>query len=102
MRNRRELSWLMARHFEPLAQRNHGDMRWKKFLYRTICRDEGFGLCTAPTCSECSDYEGCFGEESGEGLLSQTRQSLRTTPLGAVQPEDSSRLTAGTPIAQER
>ena len=42
LRNRRELSWLMMRHFEPLASRNSHDMKWKKFLYRTICRDESW------------------------------------------------------------
>jgi nitrogen fixation protein NifQ len=69
LRSRRELSWLMERHFERLALKNMRDMKWKKFLYRVICRDEGFALCVAPSCAECSDYEGCFGEEKGQGLL---------------------------------
>lgn len=69
LRNRRELSWLMSRHFEPLAARNGQDMKWKKFLYRTICRDHSFSLCVAPSCSECEDFDGCFGDESGESLL---------------------------------
>lgn len=69
LRNRRELSWLMERHFERLAARNASDMKWKKYLYRAICRDEGFGLCTAPSCSECSDLDACFGDERGESLL---------------------------------
>ena len=74
LRNRRELSWLMARHFEPLATRNAQEMKWKKFLYRMICRDQGFLLCTAPSCSECDDFDGCFGDESGESLLALTRR----------------------------
>jgi len=68
--HRRELSWLMSRHFEPLANKNSTDMKWKKFLYRTICRDASYSLCVSPTCSECTDYDGCFGEEAGESLLS--------------------------------
>lgn len=74
LRNRRELSWLMDRHFAPLAARNARDMKWKKFLYRTICRDDGFALCTAPSCAECDDFAGCFGDESGESLLAAVRR----------------------------
>jgi nitrogen fixation protein NifQ len=73
LRSRRELSWLMERHFEWLAARNAQDMKWKKFLYRAICRDGSFPICTAPSCSECCDFQGCFGDESGEALLARTR-----------------------------
>jgi nitrogen fixation protein NifQ len=69
LRHRRELSWLMTRHFETIAARNSRDMRWKKFLYRAICRDEGFMICPAPSCSECSDLDACFGDEAGMSLL---------------------------------
>lgn len=82
LRNRRELSWLMERHFPALAQRNKQDMKWKKFLYRVICRDEGFSICTAPTCSECSDFDNCFGEEDGESLLARNQ---RTAERAATQ-----------------
>ncbi len=75
LRNRRELSWLMERHFESLARKNARDMKWKKFLYRMICRDEGFRLCTAPSCSECDDFEHCFGAEDGESLMAQSRRT---------------------------
>jgi nitrogen fixation protein NifQ len=74
LRNRRELSWLMGRHFEWLASRNARDMKWKKFLYRTICRDSAFPICTAPSCSECCDFDNCFGDESGESLLAIARR----------------------------
>ncbi|MGA2887554.1 MAG: nitrogen fixation protein NifQ [Terracidiphilus sp.] len=70
--NRSELSKLMLRHFAPLARRNNQDMKWKKFLYRMICRDDGFNMCVAPCCSECEDFNACFGSESGESLLAQT------------------------------
>jgi nitrogen fixation protein NifQ len=69
LRNRRELGWLMQRHFPSLAEKNSADMKWKKFLYRVICKDDSFSLCVAPSCEECSDYEGCFGEEVGNPLL---------------------------------
>lgn len=69
LRNRRELSWLMERSFPALAAKNGSDMKWKKFLYRVICKDDNFSLCVAPTCEECSDYEACFGEEAGAPLL---------------------------------
>jgi len=75
LRDRGELSRLMARHFAPLALRNSKDMKWKKFLYRTICRDTGYSLCTAPRCSECDDFEICFGEESGESFLARARRN---------------------------
>jgi nitrogen fixation protein NifQ len=71
LRHRRELSWLLERHFEPLARRNTGDMKWKKFFFRLICRDEGYRLCTTPVCDECDDFDACFGAEDGESLLAQ-------------------------------
>lgn len=74
LRGRGELSALMARHFAPLAARNMRDMKWKKFFFRMICRDEGFRLCTAPSCSECDDFAVCFGDESGESLLARIRR----------------------------
>jgi nitrogen fixation protein NifQ len=75
LRNRGELSALMARHFRLLSASNTGDMKWKKFLYRMICRDAGYSLCTAPSCSECTDFENCFGDESGESRLARVRRA---------------------------
>jgi nitrogen fixation protein NifQ len=69
--NRGELSKLMLRHFAALARRNDQDMKWKKFFYRMICSDGGFNMCVAPSCSECGDFDGCFGSESGESLLAR-------------------------------
>ena len=66
-----ELSRLMKRHFARLAERNQQNMKWKKFLYRMVCRSEGFSLCTAPVCSECSDFDSCFGAEDGESRLAR-------------------------------
>lgn len=75
LRRRDELSWLMQRRFEPLFTRNKQNMKWKKFLYRLICRDDGFALCPAPSCEECDDLQKCFDEEKGDSLLSQTQQT---------------------------
>jgi len=78
-RNRRELGWLMTRHFESLAGRNRADMKWKKFFYRTVCRDDGYMLCAAPSCAECDDFDNCFAEETGESLLAQARRNAERT-----------------------
>ncbi len=75
LNNRAELSQLMTRHFKPLALRNTGDMKWKKFLYRLICADASYTLCTAPSCAECDDFDACFGEETGESLLARVRRA---------------------------
>lgn len=76
LRDRKELSQLMMRHFRRLSERNSGDMKWKKYLYRMICRDEGFRLCTAPSCAECDDFSDCFGTEAGESLLAHNRRQM--------------------------
>ncbi len=75
LNNRAELSRLMTRHFKPLAARNTGDMKWKKFFYRLICADAAYTLCTAPSCAECDDFSSCFGEETGELLLARARRA---------------------------
>lgn len=79
--DRNELSALMLRHFAPLALRNKQDMKWKKFFYRMICRDDSYRLCLAPSCSECIDFHGCFGDESGESLLAKVRLSIEVSAL---------------------
>jgi nitrogen fixation protein NifQ len=67
---RPELSQLMLRHFEPLARRNTSHMRWKKYFSRQLCTDGLAAVCLAPSCGECDEQAGCFGEEQGETLLS--------------------------------
>lgn len=74
LQNREELSRLMARHFAPLSARNSKDMKWKKFLYRTICRDTAYSLCMAPSCGDCDDFSICFDEEAGESFLARIRR----------------------------
>lgn len=62
--SRRELSDLMMRNFPALATKNDRDMKWKKFLYKQLCQQEGIYLCRAPSCEVCTDYSHCFGPES--------------------------------------
>jgi nitrogen fixation protein NifQ len=81
--SRDELGRLMRERFPELALRNIHNMKWKKFFYRSLCELEGFTLCTAPTCAECSDFDNCFGEENGEGLLARARND--SCALGATQ-----------------
>jgi nitrogen fixation protein NifQ len=69
LRSREELSRLIGERFPALGRRNTQNMKWKKFFYRCLCELEGFTLCSAPTCRECSDFLGCFGEEAGESPL---------------------------------
>ena len=83
--NRGELSKLMRRHFALLARRNTQDMKWKKFFYRMICREDGFSMCVAPSCSECGDFNGCFGDESGESLLARARLHSEIAGLTSIQ-----------------
>jgi len=61
--NRADLSKLMHDNFAPLARRNTGDMKWKKFLYKQLCQTEGIYTCRAPSCAVCKEYDLCFGSE---------------------------------------
>jgi nitrogen fixation protein NifQ len=61
--SRKDLSGLLTRHFQPLASKNTGDMKWKKFFYKQLCEREGLNLCKAPSCGVCADYKVCFGPE---------------------------------------
>lgn len=61
--SRADLSALMVTNFPALAARNNGDMKWKKFLYRQLCVQEGIYTCRSPTCETCADYMLCFGPE---------------------------------------
>ncbi|MET4260957.1 nitrogen fixation protein NifQ [Bradyrhizobium sp. S3.12.5] len=74
LRTRDELSRLLARHFGPLAARNTKNMRWKRFFYRMLCEDDGLVMCTTPVCTECNDFDLCFGEESGESRMAGRRR----------------------------
>lgn len=76
LRDRTELSRLLARHFAPLSARNLKNMRWKRFFYRMLCESDGFVMCSAPVCTNCCDFDLCFGEESGESRLANARRAV--------------------------
>lgn len=69
LRSRADLSALMRRHFPGLVDLNSGDMKWKKFFYRTLCQLEGVVICKSPNCETCDDVAVCFGTEDGASLL---------------------------------
>lgn len=75
LRNRAELSRLLMRHFPSLAVQNIRNMRWKRFFYRMLCEADGMVLCSTPVCTECSDFDHCFGEETGESRLARARRN---------------------------
>lgn len=74
LRDRSELTRLLLRHFAPMASRNTQNMRWKRFFYRMLCEQEGFAMCTTPVCTDCNDFDVCFGEESGESRMAGRRR----------------------------
>lgn len=84
LRDRGELSRVLNRHFRPLARRNVKNMRWKRFFYRTLCEDEGLILCTTPVCTECNDFNHCFGDESGESRMAERRRDVLLAPAAPV------------------
>ncbi len=61
--HRGELSSLMTLAFPALAALNAGDMKWKKFIYRQYCSQEGIHVCPAPSCGDCAERTTCFAPE---------------------------------------
>jgi nitrogen fixation protein NifQ len=61
--SRSQLSAMLHYNFPMLAKKNDQDMKWKKFLYKQLCVEEGLYLCRAPSCEVCIDYPKCFGPE---------------------------------------
>ena len=61
--SRSQLSAMLHYNFPVLAKKNDQDMKWKKFLYKQLCVEEGLYLCRAPSCEVCIDYPKCFGPE---------------------------------------
>jgi nitrogen fixation protein NifQ len=86
LRDRTELSRLLARHFAPLAARNTKNMRWKRFFYRMLCEDDGLVMCSTPVCANCNDFNLCFGDESGESRMAERRRevSLQAAATSAI------------------
>ncbi|MBM3578303.1 MAG: nitrogen fixation protein NifQ [Alphaproteobacteria bacterium] len=85
LRERSELTRLIARHFAPLARRNDKNMRWKRFIYRMMCENDGFVMCSTPVCTNCADYELCYGVETGSSRVAPVAQpSAATTGTDSV------------------
>ena len=61
--SRTQLTALLRYNFPELAAKNTKDMKWKKFLYKQLCEEEGLYLCRAPSCNVCIDYQKCYGSE---------------------------------------
>jgi len=79
LRDRRELTRLLMRHFGTLAARNTRNMRWKRFFYRSLCENDGLVMCTAPVCTACADFDLCFGEETGESQMARARRDQKAS-----------------------
>lgn len=58
--SRQELTRAMQRYFGPLASKNVRDMKWKKFIYRQMCEEEGLFVCKSPVCDVCPDLKECI------------------------------------------
>lgn len=92
LRDRSELTRLLARHFGPIASRNTRNMRWKRFFYRVLCEDDGLVMCSTPVCTNCNDFNLCFGDESGESRMADRRReaSLQVALSTAATPPSRS------------
>jgi len=80
---RPDLTKLLMRHFEPLASKNTRNMRWKRFLYRSLCEAEGFSMCPSPTCDSCSEFSVCYGDESGEAVMARNNRAYNEEKAGS-------------------
>jgi len=60
---RSQLTAAIRRHLPSLADANNQNMRWKRYLYKQVCEQNGGVMCKAPNCGVCSDYEQCFADE---------------------------------------
>jgi nitrogen fixation protein NifQ len=61
---RPELTASIRRHLPSLAEANDQNMRWKRYLYKQVCDNNGGFMCKAPNCGVCSDYALCFVEDN--------------------------------------
>lgn len=84
LRERSELTRLIARHFAPLALRNDKNMRWKRFIYRMMCEEDGLVMCSTPVCSNCADYELCYGAETGASRVASAAEPSVTPAAQTV------------------
>jgi nitrogen fixation protein NifQ len=62
--DRSQLNALMREYFTALHDKNHQNMRWKKFFYRQLCERADILICKSPHCEQCEDQALCFASES--------------------------------------
>lgn len=60
---RRELTATIACHLPELLAANSQGMRWKRFMFKQLCEQNGGVMCKSPVCGDCSDYALCFAPE---------------------------------------
>lgn len=58
-KERSYLTTWMSLNFPALSEENT-NMRWKRFLYLQLCKQDGDYVCRAPSCGECSSFSECF------------------------------------------
>jgi nitrogen fixation protein NifQ len=73
---RPDLTKLLLRHFAPLACKNTRNMRWKRFLYRSLCEAEGFSMCPSPTCDACAEFHICYSGDSAEAVMARNNRAF--------------------------
>jgi len=78
--SRSQLTALLNYNFPDLAARNTHDMKWKKFLYKQLCEEEGIYLCRAPSCQVCVDWGQCYGSEETIIEAQTTQNNENTVP----------------------
>ena len=61
--SRHDLSTMLSHFFPVLREKNNKNMKWKKFIYKQLCEEEGIYVCRSPSCEVCKDYQHCFGSE---------------------------------------
>ncbi len=57
---RPRLSMLFEYYYPELKVMNNKNMRWKRFVYKQLCKDGGDYVCRAPSCETCSSFHECF------------------------------------------
>lgn len=60
---RPELSAAIDRILPSLKEANDKGMRWKRYLFKQVCEQNGGQMCKTPNCADCSDYPLCYAPE---------------------------------------
>lgn len=60
LRGRDDVTWMLARYFPTLVERNVANLRWKKFLAEQRALSLGLTPGPAPGCPGCEYYRHCF------------------------------------------